>query len=74
MREAETDSGRDEAGQPEAEGRKSEETDLGELRAGGLCEDTDIQKGQAPKGHEGGAIGQSKIPQTIIKRICKEIL
>ena len=69
MRKAEADPGRDEAGQPEAEGRESQETDLGELRARGLCEDTDLQKGQAPEGHERGAGRQSEIPQTIIKRI-----
>ena len=74
MREAEADTGRDEAGQPEAEGRESKETHLGQLRTRRLCKDIDLQKRSSPGRHERGSVNQSEIPQTTSKRIWEEIL
>ena len=53
MPEEEADPGRDEAGQPETEGGEGAKTDMGQLRAGGLCEDIDLQEGEPPSRHEG---------------------
>lgn len=47
---------------------------MGELRTGRLCENSDIQERPASEEHERGAGRQSKIPQTVSKRIWKTIL
>ena len=52
----------------------SPQIDMGELRAGRLCADSDLQAGEEAERYERGPGSQSKIPKTAYKRIWQEVL